>query len=99
VNGGISLADVSGTVDLKTVNGGVDIDRAAGHITGRIQKRIEVTLGRGGAPIRAVTTNGGISLRRRSPLRPSTKHHPGVNVGKRHTRRGHGPGNTPPSRE
>jgi hypothetical protein len=126
VNGGISLADVSGTVDLKTVNGGVDIDRAAGHITGRtqnggldvrlagtewdgegldlqtsnggvelvvpegynaqlttgtinggldldfpvtvqgrIQKRIEVTLGRGGAPIRAVTTNGGISLKRR----------------------------------
>jgi DUF4097 and DUF4098 domain-containing protein YvlB len=126
VNGGISLRDVSGTVDLRTVNGGVDVDRAAGRITGRtqnggldvrlagtewdgegldletsnggvelvvpegynaelttgtvnggldldfpvtvqgrIKKRIEVTLGRGGAPIRAMTTNGGISLRRR----------------------------------
>jgi hypothetical protein len=125
VNGGISLRDVSGTVDLRTVNGGVHVDRASGHVTGRTQngglhvqlegtgwegegldletsnggvklvvpegynaeletgtvnggldldfpltvqgrvkKRIEVTLGRGGAPIRAVTTNGGISLRR-----------------------------------
>jgi hypothetical protein len=126
MNGGISLQEVSGTVDLRTINGGVDIDRAAGRITGRTQnggldirlagsewdgegldvettnggvdlvvpegynaelktgtvnggidldfpvtvqgrlkKSIEVTLGRGGAPVRAVTTNGGISLRRR----------------------------------
>ena len=126
LNGGISLREVTGTVDLRTVNGGVDIDRAAGRITGRTQnggldvrlagtewdgegldvettnggvdlvvpegynaelktgtvnggldldfpvtvqgrlkKSIEVTLGRGGAPVRAVTTNGGISLRRR----------------------------------
>lgn len=125
VNGGISLRDVSGSVDLRTVNGGVSIDRASGNVKGRtqngglnvqldgsswegegldletsnggveltvpegynaeletgtvnggldldfpltvqgrIKKRINVTLGRGGAPIRAVTTNGGISLRR-----------------------------------
>jgi hypothetical protein len=125
VNGGVSLRDVSGTIDLRTVNGGVHIDRAAGSVKGRTQnggvdvrlegsewqgegldvetsnggvrltvpegynaeletgtvnggmdldfpvtvegrvnKRINVTLGRGGAPIRAVTTNGGIRVRR-----------------------------------
>ncbi|HEY7511481.1 MAG TPA: hypothetical protein VIG50_14565, partial [Vicinamibacteria bacterium] len=47
-----------------TVNGGLDLDFPV-TVQGRIKKRIEVTLGRGGAPVRAMTTNGGISLRRR----------------------------------
>jgi hypothetical protein len=47
-----------------TVNGGTDLDFPV-TVQGRLKKSIEVTLGRGGAPVRAVTTNGGISLRRR----------------------------------
>jgi hypothetical protein len=33
-------------------------------LRGRMQGPINATLGRGGAPIRAVTTNGPISIRR-----------------------------------
>jgi hypothetical protein len=124
-NGGISIADVSGTVGFEAVNGGVTLSRVAGNVRGttvnggvnvelagarwegtgldarttnggvrvkvpdgyscqltvatvnggvradfpltvqgRLDKRIEVPLGSGGAPVRISTTNGGVHLTR-----------------------------------
>jgi hypothetical protein len=65
-NGGVHLLVPEGynaELETGTVNGGLDLDFPV-TVQGRVKKRINVTLGRGGAPIRAVTTNGGISLRR-----------------------------------
>jgi hypothetical protein len=65
-NGGVHLEVPEGynaELETGTVNGGLDLDFPV-TVQGRIQKRINVTLGSGGAPIRAVTTNGGISLKR-----------------------------------
>jgi hypothetical protein len=65
-NGGVTLVvpeDYNAELETGTVNGGLDLDFPL-TVQGRINRRIEVTLGRGGAPIRAVTTNGGIRLRR-----------------------------------
>ena len=46
-----------------TTNGGMTIDFPI-TISGRIDRRIRTELGRGGATIRAVTTNGGVVIRR-----------------------------------
>jgi hypothetical protein len=65
-NGGVHLQVPEGynaELETGTVNGGLDLEFPV-TVQGRVQKRINVTLGRGGAPIRAVTTNGGISLKR-----------------------------------
>jgi DUF4097 and DUF4098 domain-containing protein YvlB len=65
-NGGIELlvpADYSADLETGTVNGGLDIDFPV-QVQGRISRRITTRLGDGGAPIRAVTTNGGVSVRR-----------------------------------
>jgi len=65
-NGGVKLAvpeDYNASLQTGTVNGGLDL-RFPIRVEGQIKQRIEVTLGRGGAPIRAVTTNGGVVLRR-----------------------------------
>lgn len=124
-NGGISIADVTGTVGFDAVNGGVTLSRVAGDVRGqtvnggvnvvlsgdrwegsglearttnggvrvtvpdgyscqlsvatvnggvrtdfpltvqgRIDKRLELPLGSGGAPVRISTTNGGVHLTR-----------------------------------
>ena len=65
MNGGIALHGVKGTVEFKTLNGGVTIDSAAGSVRGRIDRRLDVELGRGGPTVRAVTTNGGVTIHRR----------------------------------
>jgi DUF4097 and DUF4098 domain-containing protein YvlB len=65
-NGGVNLVvpeDYNAELQTGTVNGGLNLDFPL-TVQGRVNRRIEVTLGRGGAPIRAVTTNGGIRLRR-----------------------------------
>lgn len=65
-NGGVTLTvpeDYSARLETQTVNGGMQIDFPV-TVQGRIGKRIEADLGRGGAPIRVETTNGAIRIRR-----------------------------------
>lgn len=65
-NGGIVLMvpeGYSAQLETGTTNGGLQIDFPV-TVQGRLNKRIEMTLGSGGAPIRAVTTNGGVVIRR-----------------------------------
>ena len=66
-NGGADLeipADYSARLETATVNGGWDIDYPL-VVQGRIARRLTSDLGDGGPPIRAVTTNGGVSIDRR----------------------------------
>lgn len=64
-NGGVSInvpADYSAQFEASTTNGGFKSDlpvQVQGKYTG---KRVSATLGKGGPLVRAVTTNGGISL-------------------------------------
>ena len=63
-NGGIRLrvpSDYSAHLVTGTVNGGVDIDFPV-TVSGRIGKRISTDLGRGGAPLRLMTANGGVTI-------------------------------------
>jgi Toastrack DUF4097 len=67
-NGGIRLAvpeHYSAALDTATTNGRVTIDFPV-TVNGRINNHIETTLGGGGAKIRAVTTNGGVRIQRKS---------------------------------
>jgi len=66
-NGGVRLTvpdDYSAELETGTVNGGLDIDFPV-RVSGRISRRISTRLGDGGPLIRVVTTNGGVSIRRR----------------------------------
>ena len=65
-NGGVHLSVPSGysaRLETGTVNGGVDIDFPV-TVQGRIGRRVSTELGRGGAIVRLMTTNGGVSVRR-----------------------------------
>jgi len=67
-NGGVSMVlpdGYSARLETGTVNGGMQVDFPV-TIQGRISKRLEVQIGSGGPPIRAVTTNGGVSIRQKS---------------------------------
>jgi DUF4097 and DUF4098 domain-containing protein YvlB len=66
-NGGVSVnlpADYSADLETGTVNGGMRIDFPV-TVQGRLSQQIRTRLGAGGPPIRAVTTNGGVNIRRR----------------------------------
>lgn len=66
VNGGVTItvpSDYSADLQARTVNGGIDIDFPV-TVRGRIGRQLATTLGDGGAPIRAVTTNGGVKIKR-----------------------------------
>ncbi|MGQ0548776.1 MAG: DUF4097 family beta strand repeat-containing protein, partial [Armatimonadota bacterium] len=66
-NGRVHLtvpAGYSAHLATGTVNGGMDIDFPV-TVQGRIGKRMTVELGKGGAPLRLMTTNGGVEIRRR----------------------------------
>lgn len=67
-NGGVELsipADYQAELTTGTVNGGFEIDFPI-TIQGRInRRRITTELNGGGPPIRVVTTNGGVTVRRR----------------------------------
>lgn len=66
-NGGVELSipeRYSAELETGTVNGGLDFDFPI-TVRGRINRRVNATLGEGGPPIRVTTTNGGVSVRRR----------------------------------
>ena len=65
-NGGIVLTvpdGYSAHLEAGTTNGGLHFDFPV-TVQGRLNKRIELDLGNGGASIRAITTNGGVTVRR-----------------------------------
>lgn len=65
-NGGVTLIvpeGYSARLETGTVNGGFDIDFPI-TVQGRIGRRLSTTLGEGGPTVRAVTTNGGVEIRR-----------------------------------
>lgn len=67
VNGGVDLTiprAYSAELVTGTVNGGIDIDFPV-TVRGRIGRQLRTTLGDGGPTIRAVTTNGGVKIKRR----------------------------------
>lgn len=65
-NGGISIADVRGTVDFDALNGGVNLKRLAGSVHGRTTNgglRVELAGSRwDGRELDVSATNGGVSL-------------------------------------
>ncbi len=66
VNGGVDLAipdRYSAELETGTVNGGIDFDFPV-QVRGRLSRRITTTLGEGGPPVRVMTTNGGVTVRR-----------------------------------
>ena len=65
-NGGVTIRvpdGYSAELETGTVNGGLDLDFPV-TIRGRVNRTIRTTLGEGGPLIRAMTTNGGVSLER-----------------------------------
>ncbi len=69
INGGIQMsipANYSARLESSTVNGGVNIDFPV-TVSGRLKMNNElaVTLGSGGPLVRAVTTNGGVSIKKK----------------------------------
>ncbi len=66
-NGGVHLtipSNYSARLETGTVNGGMDIGFPV-TVQGSFTRRLTTQLGRGGATIRAETTNGGVSIRQR----------------------------------
>jgi DUF4097 and DUF4098 domain-containing protein YvlB len=66
-NGGVKLRvphDYNAHIETGTVNGGVQVDFPI-TVHGRIDRELNLDLGRGGKSIRVHTTNGGVSLSRR----------------------------------
>lgn len=66
-NGGVSLSipeNYSARLETGTVNGRVSADLPS--VQGRSDREMSLTLGGGGPLVRATTTNGGISIKRRS---------------------------------
>lgn len=65
-NGGVILSvpeNYSAYLQTGTVNGSVNVDFPV-TVQGRINKQIALNLGSGGAPVKAMTTNGGVHLKR-----------------------------------
>jgi hypothetical protein len=65
-NGGVIMSvpeNYSAHVETGTVNGSVNTDFP---VTGRITRQIALNLGSGGATVRAMTTNGGVHLKKQT---------------------------------
>ena len=65
-NGGVTMtvpANYSAHLQTATVNGGINIDFPV-TVQGQITKALNVDLGSGGPMVKAVTTNGGVHVRR-----------------------------------
>jgi hypothetical protein len=54
----------SAVLDTGTVNGRINVDFPI-TVQGRLSDRFTTTLGSGGARVRVITTNGGVTIRRR----------------------------------
>ena len=66
-NGGIRLRlpeQYSASLETATTNGRINIDFPVA-VEGRVTRNLTTTLGAGGARLRAVTTNGGVTIRKR----------------------------------
>src|SRR5690606_17952834 len=67
-NGGVSLSvpeNYSARLETRTVNGRISFDFPV-TVQGKIGREMSVDLGSGGPLIRATTTNGGVSVKRKS---------------------------------
>jgi DUF4097 and DUF4098 domain-containing protein YvlB len=67
-NGGVRMAipeNYSAQVETETVNGPIKVEFPI-SVQGEIGKRLSFQLGSGGGLVRAVTTNGGVTIRRKS---------------------------------
>jgi hypothetical protein len=67
-NGGVNLSipeNYSAHLETSTVNGGLRTDYPM-TVQGEIKRELSVNLGGGGQTIRAITTNGGVSIKRKS---------------------------------
>lgn len=67
MNGGVTVRvpdGYSAHLETGTMNGGVDIDFPV-TVQGRLGRRISTDLGKGGATVRVITTNGGVNIRKR----------------------------------
>ena len=65
-NGGVVLSipeNYSAKLETGTVNGSIDVDFPV-TVQGKINKELAVNLGSGGATVKAVTTNGGVRVKR-----------------------------------
>jgi hypothetical protein len=65
-NGGVDIRvpeDYSARLEAATTNGGIRFDFPV-MLQGKLDDRVSIDLGGGGKPIRAVTTNGGVRVRR-----------------------------------
>ncbi len=65
-NGGIVMSvpeNYSAHLQTATVNGNLSVDFPV-TVQGRITRELAVNLGSGGATVRAVTTNGGVKIKR-----------------------------------
>ncbi len=66
-NGGVTLSipdGYSARLETGTRNGGFEVDFPI-TVSGRIGRRLSTELGAGGPPVRVLTTNGGVRVRRR----------------------------------
>jgi Toastrack DUF4097 len=67
-NGGVSMSvpeNYSAHLQTGTVNGSISVDFPV-TVQGRITKELALNLGSGGATVRAMTTNGGVRIKRTS---------------------------------
>lgn len=67
-NGGVILSipeNYSAKLETGTVNGSINVDFPV-TVQGKINKELAVNLGSGGATVKAVTTNGGVRVKRTS---------------------------------
>jgi hypothetical protein len=65
-NGGVRISipsTYSANLEAETMNGSIDVDIPV-TVQGRLGRQLSTQLGAGGPLIRAVTTNGGVSIRR-----------------------------------
>ncbi len=65
-NGGVTMnvpANYSARLETGTVNGGMHVDFPV-TVQGEVGRRLSLTLGAGGALVRATTTNGGVTIRK-----------------------------------
>ena len=65
-NGGIVMSvpeNYSAFIETGTVNGGVEVDFPV-TVQGRITRQLSFNVGSGGQTVKAMTTNGGVRIRK-----------------------------------